>query len=364
VGRRPRGGAIVDDRCGSIAAAVSMVEPVPGPRAPDKALQSTRNMHRSVRSWGVAGTLAISMLGACAAISGLGTYSTGDCAGECDASIEASSSGGDGSSDSGKDVGQDVGQDQASGAEFDGPGEAETTSGDAEDANESADASERMDSGALDAEEAVDSALDTGVADSGEAPDVGSAQDSGGAPDTGLADSGEIPDANDSGCGVTSTVENCSACGIACTTSTGTPTCNGATCSYTCNSTRQDCNRATAPDTDGCECTGTACCGTACQTAHNSGLTSPTNYYACSPTGNMTQAEALAACTGTGGTGCTAKNTTCGGIFGFGGTSTSAACGTVAGTCYCWVYSGQNSGQVHAGGSGCTIACSSGSAWN
>jgi hypothetical protein len=319
-------------------------------------------MHRSVRSWGVAGTLAISMLGACAAINGLGAYSTGDCAGECDASIDASSRGGDESSDSGTDVGQD----QSSGAELDGPREAETTS-DAEDSNESAAASEWMDSGAFDAEEAVDSTLDAGVADSGEAPDVGSTRDSGGAPDTGVADSGEIPDAGDSGCGVTSTVENCSACGIVCNTSTGTPKCNGATCSYTCNSNRQDCNSATAPDTDGCECTGTACCGTGCQTAHSSGLASPTSYYDCDPTGNTTQAEALAACTGTGGTGCSAKTTSCGGILGFGETSTSAACGTVGGTCFCWVYSGQNSGKAvtGGGGGGCNISCNgSGSTWN
>jgi hypothetical protein len=267
--------------------------------------------------------LAVSTLGACAALSGLGSYSMGDCAGECDASLGGSSRGGGGSTDSGKDVGRD----QASGADVDSPEEANDT-------NESADASEWMDSGALDAEEAVDSNLDTGVADSG-------------------------------GCGETTTVENCSACGLACNTSTGVPSCNGTTCSYTCDSNRQDCNSATAPDTDGCECTGTACCGTGCQTVHSSGLTSPASYYDCDPTGDTTQAEALAACTGTGGTGCSAKTTSCGGILGFGGTSTSAACGTVGSTCYCWVYSGQNSGKAMTGGSGCNISCNgSGSTWN
>jgi hypothetical protein len=264
--------------------------------------------------------MAIACFGGCAAIGALGEYSAGECSGQCDASVE-------GATQAGGMSGKDVVQDQASSPENDAVDEAQAPNDGAEDASESPEA---------------------GVVDSGEM----------------LVDSGTVPDATDSGCGATSTVENCSACGVACSTSTGTPSCNGTTCAYTCNSNRQDCNGATAPDTDGCECTGTACCGTGCQTAHSSGLTSPANYYDCDPTGNTTQAEALAACTGTGGTGCAAKNTSCGGILGFGGTSTSAACGTVGSTCYCWIYSGQNSGQVHSGGSGCSISCSSGSAWN
>jgi len=273
-----------------------------------------------------AGAMAIACFGGCAAIGGLGEYSTGSCSGVCDASVEDATHGGGASE-------KDVVQDPTSSPAYDAPEEAETT-GDATD----------------DASESPDGVVDSGevVVDSGEM----------------VVDSGTASDASDSGCGATSTVENCSACGVACSTSTGTPSCNGTTCSYSCNSDRQDCNSATAPDTDGCECSGTACCSTGCQTKHNSGLTSPASYYDCAPTGNTTQAEALAACTGTGATGCSAKNTTCGGIFGFGGTSTSAACGTVAGTCYCWVYSGQNSGQAHSGGGGCTIPCSSGSAWN
>jgi hypothetical protein len=267
----------------------------------------------------VAGALATGWLAGCAAIGGLGEYSTGECRGVCDAGLEDATQGGGAG-------GKDVVQDQASSPEVDAAEEAEAASDGAEDASESPDA---------------------GVVDSGM-----------------VLDSGTMPDASDSGCGATSTVENCSTCGVACNTSTGAPSCNGTTCGYTCNSNRQDCNGATAPDTDGCECTGTACCTTGCQTAHSSGLTSPANYYDCDPTGNTTQAEALAACTGTRGTGCAAKNTSCGGILGFGGTSTSAACGTVAGTCYCWVYSGQNPGEVHSGGGGCNIPCSSGSAWN
>ena len=273
--------------------------------------------------------LAIACFGGCAAIGGLGEYTTGACSGVCDASVEDARRGGGA-------IGKDGAEEQVSSPAYDAPDEAEATSDGAAESDGAADASESQEAGVV---------------------------DSGGT----LVDSGAIPDAADSGCGATSTVENCSACGIACNTNTGTPSCNGTRCSYTCNSNRQDCNGATAPDTDGCECTGTACCGTGCQTAHGSGLTSPANYYDCDPTGNTTQAEALAACTGTGGTGCAAKNTSCGGILGFGGTSTSAACGTVGSTCYCWIYSGQNSGKVVAGGGGggCTISCNgSGSTWN
>jgi hypothetical protein len=191
----------------------------------------------------------------------------------------------------------------------------------------------------------------------------GSSDGSGDAPPTGSDDA--APDAtDDAGCGALDSPANCSACGVACATDTGTPTCNGTTCSYACQGGHQDCNSGTAPDTDGCECNGTGCCGATCQTAHKSGISSPSSYYDCNSTGNSTQAQAMAACTETGGTGCANKNTSCGGILGFGGTSTSAACGTVGSTCYCWVYSGQNSGQVHSGSSGCSIPCASGSSWD
>ena len=177
------------------------------------------------------------------------------------------------------------------------------------------------------------------------------------------SDGGTEDAPTEAGCAL-GTPAHCSACGVACSSGTGAPTCSNSTCSYACAAGRQDCNASTAPNTDGCECSGTACCGTGCQTVHSSGLASPANYYDCSATGNTTQTQAMAACAGTGGSGCAAKNVSCGGILGFGGTSTSAACGTVGGTCYCWVYSGQNAGQAHVGSNGCTIACGSGSTWN
>jgi hypothetical protein len=169
---------------------------------------------------------------------------------------------------------------------------------------------------------------------------------------------------SEGGCGPLDNIDNCSACGLACSTSSGTPSCDGTKCSYACASNRRDCNGGVAPDEDGCECTGVACCGAGCQTIHNGGISSPAGYYDCNPKGNAMLANAMAACTGTGGSSCSSKNTSCGGILGFGGTPTNAACGTVAGTCYCWVYSGQNAGQVQSGDRNCGIACASGSAWN
>ncbi len=168
----------------------------------------------------------------------------------------------------------------------------------------------------------------------------------------------------DSACGSLATVGNCGACGQACDTSTGSPSCNAGVCSYVCDSDRQDCNATTVPDKDGCECAGTACCNMSCQTAHASGLSTIPTYYDCSAAGNTTQQQAMAACMETGGSGCTATSTTCGGIFGFGGMQSNAVCGTVSGNCSCWIYSGVNAGQVHAGNTGCALGCASGVAWD
>ena len=140
------------------------------------------------------------------------------------------------------------------------------------------------------------------------------------APSQGVSD-GSVDALAEGGCGPLGTPANCSACGVACSTATGTPSCSGSACSYTCNSNLQDCNGAMAPDTDGCECAGTACCGLGCQTIHSSGVPSPANYYDCNPKGNTSQTQAMAACTGSGGASCSAKNASCGGVLGFGGDS-------------------------------------------
>ncbi len=261
-----------------------------------------------------AGTVLSTVIAsACAAISGLNGYSEGDCLGGCDASADRPA---------------------LSPNLPDALPEAGTPPGDETPLDIEASASEG--SAGVDATDAPSQDVSDGGLDA-------------------LAEGG---------CGPLDTPANCSVCGMACSTGTGTPSCSGSRCRYACNSNRQDCNGASAPDTDGCECTGTACCGTGCQTIHTSGLASPANYYDCNPTGNTTQTQAIAACTGSGGAGCSGKNTTCGGIFGLGGTPTNGVCGTVASTCYCWVYSGQNAGQVRSGSGGCNVSCTSGSAWN
>jgi hypothetical protein len=266
---------------------------------------------RARRVGAVLGALLLSLVcGSCAVISGLDNYSQAACSGVCDAGPDRSAP-----------------RDASADAHLNGD-------------DEGADAPDVL----ADAE--PDAAVDA-AGDEQPVPSDGAAED---AP-------------TEAGCAL-GTPAHCSACGVACSSDTGAPTCGNSTCSYACAAGREDCNGPTAPNTDGCECAGTACCGTGCQIVHSSGLASPANYYDCSATGNTTQTQAMAACTGTGGTGCAAKNGNCGGAFGFGGTPTNAACGTVGGTCYCWVYSGQNAGQAHAGSNGCSIACSSGSTWN
>jgi len=266
-------------------------------------------MSGRVRGAAVFGTVLLSLAsGSCALVSGLNGYSQGACSGDCDGGADTS-------------------------LPRDASAEANAEGGDEPDVLATNDA---------ETEAAADAPGD-------EEPMV-------------PFDSG--PDAPaEAGCPL-GTPANCPACGVACSTANGVPSCGGSACTYACNAGRQDCNASTAPNTDGCECAGTGCCGTGCQTVHSSGIPSPANYYDCNPTGSSTQTQAMAACTEAGASGCSAKNATCGGILGFGGTSTSAACGTVGTSCYCWVYSGQNAGEVHAGSNGCTIACSSGSKWD
>jgi hypothetical protein len=176
-------------------------------------------------------------------------------------------------------------------------------------------------------------------------------------------DAATAEDAGDGGCSSTHTVENCSACGVACNTDSGAPSCNGVSCSYTCASNRVDCNAGAAPDTDGCECPGTACCGTSCQVAHESGLPSPApaNYYTCTATGNTNQVEATAACLGVGASDCLLETTpNCGALV------TNAVCGTVSGTCYCWIFQGASNlvGTVNVAFPCNAVSCLAGSAWN
>ena len=137
---------------------------------------------------------------ACAAISGLNGYSEGDCPAGCDASTDRPA---------------------LSPNLPDAPPEASTPPGDETPLDVEASASEG--SAGVDATDAPSQSVSDGSVDA-------------------LAEGG---------CGPLDTPANCSACGVACSTATGTPSCSGSACSYTCNSNLQDCNRATAPDTDG-----------------------------------------------------------------------------------------------------------------
>jgi hypothetical protein len=279
---------------------------------------------------------------ACAALSDLGSYS--NCTDDCDAS---GSTARDDATNvvPADDAMQPVQTDDQSLPEETGPVGDDGEGG--EDAGESPDGTttEDHDSGHDEVEAAAP--VDAGT-------DVGTTAEAGPAHDSGAT--------GDGGCASTNSTHNCGACGVACDTTTGTPTCNGVSCGYMCATNKIDCNFASAPDTDGCECAGTACCGNVCETAHASGIPSPANYYNCSATGNSTLIEATAVCLGVGGGGCTAQTATC---PLFTGVMTSAVCGTVANTCYCWVYSGTNSGTVSSVPFGpCNIPCQSGTAWN
>jgi hypothetical protein len=178
---------------------------------------------------------------------------------------------------------------------------------------------------------------------------------------------------NTNGCETSlSSTSSCGACGQACSTQTGTPSCNGTRCSYACNAGRADCNASNpGANTDGCECQTPGCCAAACQTTHSTGIASPATYYDCNATGHG-QTEAQAACTAfTGSAGaCTASSVCC---FAVGlctsltQPTTQSVCGSAGGTCYCWQYAGPNPGTVRmVSASNCVAVCSSGTdpAWN
>jgi hypothetical protein len=163
-------------------------------------------------------------------------------------------------------------------------------------------------------------------------------------------DAGETADANDAGsaspCGPTDTTANCGICGVSCDTTTGTPSCDGTRCSYTCNSGASDCNQGdlTSANTDGCECATPACCGASCETTHSNGVGQ--SYYDClSPAtfGSKAGMEACAAYAGNNAAGCSA-GWTCN------GDTTKYVCFSPDGgsSCgpYCWGYSGSGAGKV------------------
>ena len=286
---------------------------------------------------------------ACAALSGLDSYTTAVCTTDCDATAGGPAHDNDGSSS----TPMEASEPEPDATEETGPGGDDLD--DSGDAAESPDVLATIDSGGtlIEASTEASTPMEAGMtAEAGPPHDAGGTTDANGAADTGGG-----------GCTATNTVENCGACGASCNTSTGTPACNGLSCQYACDPNRVDCNGGTPPDTDGCECAGTACCGTVCETAHETGIPSPTAYYTCTPTGNSTEIEATGVCFGVGGLGCTPQTADC--LSGSTLVQTNAVCGTVSGTCYCWSYAGVTSGTVGSVPIGCSaIPCTAGNAWN
>jgi hypothetical protein len=184
-------------------------------------------------------------------------------------------------------------------------------------------------------------------------------------PDVVVTDTGV--DAPETGCGATNTLQNCGACGQACSTG-GTngvkasgAGCTGTTCLYQCNTGFLDCNASVSYDPDGCECdttlaTTAACCGTACPVAHITGQNMPadagagtTNFYDCTPSGTYSQSLAVDACNAyfgpsnfcaNAGGQCTNSQDA--------GTGDFVICGSQTATseCICWEYQGPNVGKV------------------
>jgi hypothetical protein len=138
------------------------------------------------------------------------------------------------------------------------------------------------------------------------------------------------------------TTTACGACGAACDTKTGTPSCDNGACSYACKTGHSDCS-ATGANTDGCECATPSCCGTGCQTTHSDGVGQ--TFYDCNDAGAPTQAGALAACAAY-----TGDPSACSGGWTCNGSNTVSVCYDLpdAGGCgnYCWNYSGNNNGIV------------------
>jgi hypothetical protein len=189
---------------------------------------------------------------------------------------------------------------------------------------------------------------DSGYADAYAASDVAS-DITGDARARGDAGSGA-----ETGCGAANTVENCGACGRACDSRTGTPSCRAGACSYNCSAGRSDCNVSLQPDTDGCECATPACCsGGACQTTHSNGAGQ--SFYDCVSTGTYNAAQAQEACAAhPGGGPCTALGLACGSL------AWELICTQGASDCYCWEFMGPNPGTVQINANNNVCACSTG----
>jgi hypothetical protein len=164
-------------------------------------------------------------------------------------------------------------------------------------------------------------------------------------------------------CTTLDTTSHCGSCNTVCTANHATaPTCSGTTCSYTCNTGASDCNGATAPNADGCECATPSCCGTSCQNTHSDGLGQ--SYYDCNPLSTHNTSQALEACTAYAqSTGHSASNCSDQWQCPAEGNATMVCYSTTGGaTCstFCWSYSGTSAGWVTS----CADCTASVGTWN
>jgi hypothetical protein len=113
-----------------------------------------------------------------------------------------------------------------------------------------------------------------------------------------------------------------------------------------------DCNKGTAPNTDGCECATPGCCSSSCETTHSDGVGQ--SYYDCNPLGTYSSVTAIEACTAyANSVGGSAANCSDGWTC-TGDTIADVCYGNTAGTVcstYCWGYAGAEASFVY------TCAC-------
>jgi len=287
---------------------------------------------------------ALGSVAACAAIAGLDSFSKGDCSGG-------------GACDGGPDGGVDATRADGGGTGDDGAGD-DATSGDAAGGDAAGgDAIGTGDARAGDGGGAADASGDAheGGGDAAPPSDGGGNDSGGGDGATGDGASGDGPtgdagsDAEPPDCGPLTSTSNCGACGAVCTpTWASGDSCNGLTCSYTCQSGHSDCNAGVGQNTDGCECTTPGCCTNACQTTHSNGVGQ--SFYDCNATSTFSLTTALEACTAyavsVGGTAASCKD----GFTCTGSKPPFQVCFvTGSGSCsnFCWGYSGTQGGNVY-----------------
>ena len=178
----------------------------------------------------VAGAMA-GGLASCGLITGLGSFSNGDAP---DGSLPVYAG----------DVASSIRQDATSQASTDAAGDdgaSGQVSGESDGAGPTSDAGD--DQGDEGGEGTADGSVDEGG--TGTTPDAGN----GGGTEASTREAGGT-------CVTPNTTTNCGTCGVACSTSTGTPSCNGTTCSCSgAASAASTVAASTAPDSDGCETT-------------------------------------------------------------------------------------------------------------